>query len=87
MRYGEERVRSSKNVKKTPGRKGIDSPGPCQKLSLHNAKRYADPFSHNLIQARTSYDRTGGHRRIEEKAGDTIPARAPAVCIPEQVIR
>jgi len=87
MRYGEERVSSSKNVKKRRTGKGSTAPAPCQKPSLPNAKRYAEPFSNNLIRARTSYDRTGGHRRIEEKAGDTIPARAPAVCIPEQVIR
>ena len=71
--------------KRRPG-KGSTAPAPCREPSLHSTKRYAEPFSHYLIVARTSHDRTGGHRRIREEAGDTVPARAPAVCIPKPVI-
>ena len=71
----------------TPARRGSTAPAPAKAITPL-CEAVHDPFSHKLI---TGYypvnDRTGGQRRIREEAGDTLPARAPAACIPKQVIR
>jgi len=78
-RQADERIRSSERE---------NNAGPVQDHSaLAKAVRAYAAVAYAARQTGTNDDRTGGQRRIREKAGDTFPARAPAACIPKPVFR